>query len=199
METVADVENNNCTSVSNSRSTPVHGWWAPVSGWVTSLCGRETTQSEGGRNSARRRQILAGNHKDKTYLEGSSSGRRTGIECVLRDDGKAAESRVKGVGSISPGLDLGLLKKLEAGKDLYPSCDTSVWLRSCSQEVVEPLEGRVTGCIPKWLKGSLIRNGPGNLKVGDMTFGHLFDGSALLHRLGMVLSWVFIRWSRTYE
>jgi carotenoid isomerooxygenase len=42
------------------------------------------------------------------------------------------------------------------------------------------------GCIPKWLKGSLIRNGPGNLKVGDMTFGHLFDGSALLHRLDTV-------------
>jgi hypothetical protein len=42
----------------------------------------------------------------------------------------------------------------------------------------------LAGCIPKWLKGSLLRNGPGNLKVGDMTFGHLFDGSALLHRLG---------------
>lgn len=44
----------------------------------------------------------------------------------------------------------------------------------------------VAGCIPNWLNGSLLRNGPGNLKVGDMTFGHLFDGSALLHRLGMV-------------
>ncbi|PSN53056.1 Carotenoid isomerooxygenase [Blattella germanica] len=39
------------------------------------------------------------------------------------------------------------------------------------------------GNIPKWLKGILLRNGPGNFKVGDMTFEHLFDGSALLHRL----------------
>jgi len=46
----------------------------------------------------------------------------------------------------------------------------------------------IAGCMPKWLKGSLIRNGPGNLKVGDMTFGHLFDGSALLHRLDTVRS-----------
>jgi hypothetical protein len=44
----------------------------------------------------------------------------------------------------------------------------------------------LAGCMPKWLKGSLIRNGPGNLKVGDMTFRHLFDGSALLHRLETV-------------
>jgi hypothetical protein len=44
----------------------------------------------------------------------------------------------------------------------------------------------LAGCIPVWLKGSLLRNGPGNFKVGDMTFGHLFDGSALLHRLGIV-------------
>jgi len=46
----------------------------------------------------------------------------------------------------------------------------------------------LAGCMPKWLKGTLIRNGPGSLKVGDMTFGHLFDGSALLHRLEMVHS-----------
>lgn len=38
------------------------------------------------------------------------------------------------------------------------------------------------GNIPNWLKGSLIRNGPGSLKVGNETFSHLFDSSALLHR-----------------
>lgn len=61
------------------------------------------------------------------------------------DHGKAAESRLKGVGSISSDRDVGLLKKLETGEDLYPNCDTSVWLRSCAQEVVDPLEGNVTG------------------------------------------------------
>ncbi|CAG9785436.1 unnamed protein product [Diatraea saccharalis] len=68
---------------------------------------------------------------------------------------------------------------------LYPNCDPSVWLRSCEQEVTEPLEGQITGEIPSWLNGSLLRNGPGSLKVGDMRFDHLFDGAALLHRFAI--------------
>ncbi|XP_066996131.2 carotenoid isomerooxygenase [Anabrus simplex] len=75
-----------------------------------------------------------------------------------------------------------LARRLAAGEDLYPNCDVSVWLRSCSKEVLDPIEGTITGCVPQWLRGSLLRNGPGSLKVGDMTFEHLFDSSALLHR-----------------
>lgn len=55
-------------------------------------------------------------------------------------------------------------------------------MRSCDVEVVEPIKGVVTGQIPTFLNGSLLRNGPGSLKVGNMTFNHLFDSSALLHR-----------------
>lgn len=66
--------------------------------------------------------------------------------------------------------------------DMYPNCDVNVWLRSCEQEIVEPIEGKVQGTVPEWLNGSLLRNGPGSLKVGDMMFNHLFDSSALLHR-----------------
>ena len=61
---------------------------------------------------------------------------------LLTDDDKDA---VKGVGSIYCDRDVSLLQKLEAGQDLYPNCDASVWLRSCSQEVVDPLDGKVTG------------------------------------------------------
>ncbi|XP_011149993.1 carotenoid isomerooxygenase isoform X2 [Harpegnathos saltator] len=64
----------------------------------------------------------------------------------------------------------------------YPDCDSSVWMRSCEHEVIEPLAGKLTGTIPKWLKGTLLRNGPGKLKVGEYTFQHLFDSSALVHR-----------------
>lgn len=65
----------------------------------------------------------------------------------------------------------------------YENCDSSVWMRSCEQEVIEPLRSNnVTGNVPKWLKGTLLRNGPGNLKVGEYRFQHLFDSSALLHR-----------------
>lgn len=65
---------------------------------------------------------------------------------------------------------------------LYPNCDSNVWLRSCEQEILEPLDGRLSGTIPQWLEGCLIRNGPGSLKVGSEYFAHLFDSSALLHR-----------------
>ncbi|KAH9629703.1 hypothetical protein HF086_001516 [Spodoptera exigua] len=68
---------------------------------------------------------------------------------------------------------------------LYPNCDATVWLRSCEEEVSEPLEGVTTGEVPKWLRGTLLRNGPGSLKVGDMRFDHLFDSSALLHRFAI--------------
>lgn len=55
-------------------------------------------------------------------------------------------------------------------------------MRSCDQEVIEPIKGTVSGRIPTFLNGSLLRNGPGSLNVGDMRFNHLFDSSALLHR-----------------
>lgn len=55
-------------------------------------------------------------------------------------------------------------------------------MRSCDEEVAEPIKGHVIGTIPKWIKGSLLRNGPGRLKVGEMMFKHLFDSSALVHR-----------------
>ncbi|GLG92465.1 Carotenoid isomerooxygenase [Gryllus bimaculatus] len=70
-------------------------------------------------------------------------------------------------------------------ENLYPNIDVSVWLRSCSEEVLRPVEGVSSGTIPKWLNGSLLRNGPGSLKVGNMTFDHLFDSSALLHRFAI--------------
>lgn len=71
----------------------------------------------------------------------------------------------------------------EQDKLYYENCDSSVWMRSCEQEVIEPLRSNnVIGNVPKWLKGTLLRNGPGNLKVGEYRFQHLFDSSALLHR-----------------
>ncbi|XP_008211130.1 carotenoid isomerooxygenase isoform X1 [Nasonia vitripennis] len=66
--------------------------------------------------------------------------------------------------------------------NFYPNVDTSVWMRSCEHEVIEPITGKISGSVPDWLKGSLLRNGPGSLKVGEYRFDHLFDSSALLHR-----------------
>lgn len=66
--------------------------------------------------------------------------------------------------------------------DYYPNVDNSVWMRSCEQEVIQPINGKVSGHLPSWLKGTLLRNGPGSLKVGEQRFDHLFDSLALVHR-----------------
>ncbi|XP_038959208.1 retinoid isomerohydrolase isoform X2 [Rattus norvegicus] len=50
------------------------------------------------------------------------------------------------------------------------------------EELSTPLTAHVTGRIPLWLTGSLLRCGPGLFEVGSEPFYHLFDGQALLHK-----------------
>jgi carotenoid cleavage dioxygenase-like enzyme len=40
----------------------------------------------------------------------------------------------------------------------------------------------VSGAIPEWLAGSLVRTGPAKFEVGARTMNHWFDGLAMLHR-----------------
>ncbi|KAK4884106.1 hypothetical protein RN001_000377 [Aquatica leii] len=68
---------------------------------------------------------------------------------------------------------------------IFPNCEPNIWLRSCTEEIIKPIHGKVSGTIPKWLSGVLYRNGPGLLEIGDYKFGHLFDGMALLHRFSI--------------
>lgn len=83
--------------------------------------------------------------------------------------------------------------------DYYPNVDTSIWMRSCEQEVLEPITGKVSGRIPTWLRGSLLRNGPGSIKVGEYRFDHLFDSSAFLHRFVIYLNKKFNKKDTKYE
>ena len=82
----------------------------------------------------------------------------------------------------------------------FPNCDAKVWIRSCTNPVHTPIEGKTFGIIimiqliitlmndlfegtvPSWLQGQLVRNGPGRMEVGPDKFNHIFDGSALMHR-----------------
>lgn len=52
--------------------------------------------------------------------------------------------------------------------------------RSCHQEVEEPIRARVKGVFPPWLRGRLLRNGPGLHQIGPDSYQHAFDGLALL-------------------
>src|SRR5438270_14062016 len=40
----------------------------------------------------------------------------------------------------------------------------------------------VTGALPPWLSGTLVRTGPAKFEAGDESMRHWFDGLAMLHR-----------------
>lgn len=40
----------------------------------------------------------------------------------------------------------------------------------------------VEGEIPRWLNGSLFRNGPAKFEIGQASYNHWFDGQAMVHR-----------------
>ncbi|XP_061745558.1 beta,beta-carotene 15,15'-dioxygenase [Nerophis ophidion] len=49
------------------------------------------------------------------------------------------------------------------------------------KETPEQVRAQVTGGVPSWLQGTLLRNGPGVFSVGDSRYNHWFDGMSLLH------------------
>lgn len=50
------------------------------------------------------------------------------------------------------------------------------------EERVEPQNAQLTGEWPAWLKGNLIRVGPGKFDFGDFTLNHWLDGMAIMHK-----------------
>ncbi|XP_026812151.1 carotenoid isomerooxygenase isoform X3 [Rhopalosiphum maidis] len=102
-----------------------------------------------------------------------------------KETAPVVSGQTAGIDSMFRGLDENrdlLVKRLNAGQDLYPNCDTSIWLRNCTHDIPIPVQGKIRGKIPEWLSGSLLRNGPGSTHVGNYEFNHIFDSSALLHR-----------------
>lgn len=61
----------------------------------------------------------------------------------------------------------------------------STILRTCEKEIIDPIYGTVSGEIPTWIKGSLLRNGPGKIKFGNTIVNHAFDSAALMHRFNI--------------
>ena len=56
------------------------------------------------------------------------------------------------------------------------------FFRSCEEESIDGIETQVTGVLPTWLNGTLLRNGGGKRKFGDTSFNHAFDGMSLIHQ-----------------
>ncbi|XP_076879794.1 beta,beta-carotene 15,15'-dioxygenase [Brachyhypopomus gauderio] len=49
------------------------------------------------------------------------------------------------------------------------------------KETAEPVKAQLSGTIPPWLQGTLLRNGPGLFFIGESSYNHWFDGMALIH------------------
>ena len=63
--------------------------------------------------------------------------------------------------------------------DLTPKYFEPGFRQNLEELDIETLE--VKGSVPPWLKGSLLRNGPGMVVV-DKPMNHWFDGLAMLHK-----------------
>ncbi|CAL4069525.1 unnamed protein product, partial [Meganyctiphanes norvegica] len=59
---------------------------------------------------------------------------------------------------------------------------SKVPLRSTDKATHVPALGVTQGEIPAWLEGSLYRDGPGVLNIGDSWYHHYFDGMAVIHK-----------------
>lgn len=55
-------------------------------------------------------------------------------------------------------------------------------LRTIRQSTSKPVQAAVKGTIPKWVNGSLYRNGPGQFEFENKYYNHLFDGAACVNK-----------------
>ncbi|CAL4122786.1 unnamed protein product [Meganyctiphanes norvegica] len=62
---------------------------------------------------------------------------------------------------------------------------SKVPLRSTDKATHVPALGVTEGEIPEWLEGSLYRDGPGILNIGDTWYHHYFDGMAVIHKFNV--------------
>jgi beta,beta-carotene 9',10'-dioxygenase len=62
--------------------------------------------------------------------------------------------------------------------------DYSLGFETLENEV-ELDKAPVSGSIPSWLSGTLLRTGPAKFEVGEQKYNHWFDGLGMLHRFTM--------------
>jgi beta,beta-carotene 9',10'-dioxygenase len=63
----------------------------------------------------------------------------------------------------------------------HAAADHRLGFRTLDQEL-PPVSLPVSGRLPSWLAGTLLRTGPAKFEVGSRSYNHWFDGLAMLHR-----------------
>ncbi|XP_078599929.1 carotenoid-cleaving dioxygenase, mitochondrial-like [Branchiostoma floridae x Branchiostoma japonicum] len=86
--------------------------------------------------------------------------------------------RIISLGRLNPGVCASLFRT----SSQYFRMDA---LFKSVEETSQPIQADVKGQIPDWLKGSLLRVGPGKFEIGDQSYNHLFDGLSLIHRFNI--------------
>ncbi len=95
-------------------------------------------------------------------------------------DGSKAAAGLAAAGAISPASPLGLTQALAHPRSKIRRPGFNLAFKSLEQETVLPridLDGK----LPRWLTGTLLRNGPALFEIGEEKFNHWFDGLAMLH------------------
>ncbi|XP_019719756.1 beta,beta-carotene 9',10'-oxygenase-like isoform X1 [Hippocampus comes] len=75
--------------------------------------------------------------------------------------------------------------KAGASAGLGKGLETIAPLVSSVEETPDPIPAEIHGTIPRWINGSLLRNGPAKFEFGDTHYNHWFDGMAMLHKFKM--------------
>jgi len=70
-------------------------------------------------------------------------------------------------------------KTSKAAKEIYNFHNEHLFFDLNSE--VERHDCKISGSIPSWLSGTLLRNGPALFKVGDQRVRSQFDGAAMVH------------------
>ena len=58
-------------------------------------------------------------------------------------------------------------------------------------EELNPVELSISGQLPVWLTGDLVRNGPAKYEIGDSKLNHWFDGYAKLHKFSFAQNKIY--------
>jgi len=67
-----------------------------------------------------------------------------------------------------------------------------------SERCGKPVALRLTGKLPHWLAGAVVRNGPGRFTTAKQNCSHLFDGMALLSRFEVDGATNSVIWTSRY-
>ena len=98
---------------------------------------------------------------------------------LLIDGSKLAAAVAAGSG-LASGVGLGTAQALAAPRSKLRRPGFNLAFKSLEEETFLPridVEGR----LPRWLDGTLLRNGPALFEIGEEKFNHWFDGLAMLH------------------